>query len=378
MREELAMTLRQRAAVQPPEALIMAGSWPGDDIEKAVRSMLPYNTVVLSGGEIDRLVKDEVTGELRTPGPLDGPAHRRNWVVGVTGAVRRHLGLPIRYRDEGLKYWHFFARRPQWGGKLTEKDVPELDYPTFAKEDWQVVRRVLDEAGRADTKFQVAIPTGYAIGVFSGPFVISEAFTQKLESEVRDMFRGPDALDPLRTVIQVDLPAEMITFAMATPLFRPRFGQWVRQTLQRLIVAAPEGTSFALHLCWGDLHASALPAWRSVKAMVQFTNILVRDWPATWPLLYVIMPFVAGKRLAPVRAWRYRWLKQLRLPTDTLLVAGILHKRQSAERARKVWAAPRSCYGGRMAVGPECGCGRCTLNEALYIFEQGERLLHPA
>jgi len=356
----------------------MAGSWPGDDVEKAVRTMLPYSTVVLSGGEIDRPVKDDVTGALKAPGPLDGPAHRRNWVVGVAGAVRQHLGLPIRYTDEGLKYWHFFARWPHWGGKLTADDVPELGYTAFAKEDWQVVRRVLDETGRTGTKFQVAIPTGYAIGVFSGPFVISEAFTQKLESEVRSMFTGPDALDPLRTVIQLDLPTEMVTFAMATPLFRRPFGEWVRKTLRRLVVVAPKGTSFALHLCWGDLHGSALPAWRSVKSMVQFTNILVKDWPAAWPLLYVIMPFVAGKRLAPLRAWHYRWLKRLRLPADTSLVAGILQKSQSRERAREVWATVRSQYAGRMAVGPECGCGRCTPDEALYVSEQGEDLRQAA
>jgi hypothetical protein len=376
------VTIDERQSIRLPEGLIAAGSWPQvGSVEDAVDQMLPWFRIALPAGEIDRLVSDDVDGELRVPGPLDGPAHRRNWVVGVANGVRQHLGLRMRWGpSEGEKYWHFFARRPNWGGNLTKDALPDFKYADFAKQDWQVVRRALENAGpdRRGTKFLVALPTGYAVGVFSGPFIISEAFTQKLEDEIRAMFTGPDALDPERTVLQLDLPTEMITYAMATPAFRRRFAGWVKRTLMRFVAAAPKGTSIALHLCWGDLHGDYLPAWQSIRAMTQLTNALVEDWPEDRPLLYVILPFGIGQRKPPTWAWRYRWLGQLRLQADTILVAGILHERQTTQRARRALAALQTWYKGRIAVGRHCGFGRCTLEDTLYVCKQGEDLRRPA
>lgn len=144
------------------------------------------------------------------------------------------------------------------------------------------------------------------------------------------------------------------------------------QAMQEMLTfaaRAPEGSTFGLHLCFGDLNNEGRVDQAVARPSVTFTEMVAGSWPAGRSLAYVHIPLASGHVPPPLEPDIYAPLGELAaaVPPDVRIVAGIAHEAQSLGEQQKVLGLVEDALGRAADVAAACGLGRRTLGNARAV-----------
>ena len=184
-----------------------------------------------------------------------------------------------------------------------------LGYDAEAARTYPIFRALRDEHQRPDVRFQVGLPTGFAMGfAFKSKLQwlrYTTAFNDVLAREAEAVLRlaGDDV------VLQLEVPPELFA---AYKLPSRAVGLALRPIVD-LLAKITTPARIGVHLCLGDFHNEALVHPRSLDKMVLFTNRLAAMWPSRHTLAFVHLPFAEGAVPPPQDAAWYGPLRRLEL-----------------------------------------------------------------
>lgn len=347
---------------------LLVGSMPFEDEEACMRQALDTlgpHLVSLPDGEIgdktpqfpngNRIAWVMYAVEMLT-------ADQESWTI-VKPAVRGADGMAVDYQSiQKLK-----PRR-------SVKDMPQhvsLGYDSFFKRSYPLFKQLAAERGVPHLKFQVGIPTGFAMGfAFASPIDwlrYTNAFNTVLAREVNAMVE--EAGDDV--IIQIELPAEVYA---ASKLPGPLIGLSLRP-LSDLLSKIRAGTQIGIHICLGDFHNEAFVHPKTLDMLVTFSNRLVALWPKSQRLAYIHYPFAEGAVPPSLDAAYYQPLRNMNLPPQTRFVAGFVHEHLSLDDNKRVLEAIEQARGHAVNVASSCGLGRRTPAEARQALELTRQLV---
>lgn len=290
-------------------------------------------------------------------------ADRSSWKV-VKEPVRAADGMAADYKT-------IQKLRPL----RSPRDLPQhvsLGYDRYFRRSYPIFRKLRAERGLSGMKFQMGIPTGFAMGfAFASPIDwlrYTNAFNTILAREANQALA--EAGDDL--IIQIELPPELYAASLLPTPLRSLALRPVHDLLGKLRPGAQVG----IHLCLGDFRNEALTHPKTLGAMVDFSNRLARSWPAAHRLAYIHYPFAEGAVPPPTDERYYAPLAGVELPPETRFVAGFVHEKLSLEENTRILAAIERARGGQVAVASSCGLGRRTPQEARQILQLTRALVY--
>ncbi len=227
-------------------------------------------------------------------------------------------------------------------------------YDDFFRQSYPIFKRLRDQHGLSNLKFQVGIPTGLGIS-FSmlAPITAlryADAFNRRLAHEVNHILKeaGEDV------VIQIELPGEL---AMAYQL--PGFlVQLALRSVWGLLNKLEYPAHIGVHLCLGDLNNKALIHANALDKMVNFSNALVDGWPSRHTLEYVHYPLAEAAAPPTLQPEYYQPLQRARLPDGTQFIAGFVHEGRSPKEHQQLLSIIEGIRGAKVGVACSCGLGR--------------------
>jgi hypothetical protein len=191
-------------------------------------------------------------------------------------------------------------------------------------------------------------------------------FQQAVAAHVQDVHAlAPDAIVQLETPLAMTL-AEL---EPGTPgAVEPAV---LCQGITDTAAQAPEGTTFGVHLCFGDLNHESRVDKALTRPSVTLARALVANWPAGRRLAYLHVPLAAGTVTPGLDADDYAPLAELGavVPDDVRVVAGIAHEAQSLDDQRKVLQMVDEAVGRPVDVAAACGLGRRLLQNARIVAQ---------
>ncbi|MBN6058297.1 hypothetical protein JYK22_40630, partial [Nonomuraea sp. RK-328] len=333
------------------------GSYPAGSTREALQEMLTERTK-------DRLYA-----------LTDGETDRKDWVVDQIDSYRENPAFDLVQDGD----WSDYTRCPAFaiapGHELTSQDIG-LRYQEWADASWELFDAGRRAVGRPDLKYQVGIPTGFDMSLFTlGPErgmreEAIEAFVQATVEQISAIHAGPYGGD---VVYQLETPASL---SLALAVDDPDYRRGLARRLVDLVARSPEGSRFGIHLCVGDLgnKARTQPATRRIS--VELANAVTENWPAGRHLDFVHDPIAAGSWVPSLDESSYADLRDLRLASGTRYIAGMVHEGQSLEDQRAVLEMVRKHLPETQSLGiaTACGLGRRSREAANDIVERMVRL----
>ena len=285
-----------------------------------------------------------------------------SWEI-VKPPVRGADGMAVDYNSiQKLKPRRSPAEMPNFV-KLGYDDYFRRSYPLF--------KQIRQTRGLNGLKFQLGIPTGFAMGFAFKSQIdwlrYTNAFNTVLAREVNNARK--EAGEDL--IVQIEVPPEV--FAAYT-LPAPLMGLALRP-IHDLLRKIEPGAQIGMHLCLGDFHNQALVHPKTLSKMVAFSNRLVESWPRQHKLVYVHYPLSEAAQPPPTAAGYYQPLKDIRLPSDTHFVAGFVHEKLSRADNARILAAIEQARGQAVDVACACGLGRRTPQVADQLLELMQQLV---
>lgn len=280
---------------------------------------------------------------------------KSSWKV-VKEPVRGDDGMAVDYNSfQKLKPLYSPADMPQHV-QLGYDDFFRLNYPIFT--------RLRQEHQLPGLKFQLGVPTGFAMGfAFASPITwlrYTYAFNSVIAREVNAVLAeaGNDV------VIQLEVPPELYA---AYKLPTPMIGLALKP-IKDLLSKINPGAQIGIHLCLGDFHNEALVHPKTLGKMVAFSNKLVQEWPSQHTLVYMHYPFAEGAVPPTVNAAHYSPLKDIVLPVDTHFIAGFVHEKRSADEHRHILGSIEGVRGHAVDIACSCGLGRRSPDMATQLM----------
>jgi len=278
-----------------------------------------------------------------------------NWQV-VREPVRGADGMAVDYDAfQKLKPRHAPADMP--------KHV-RLGYDAFFRRSYPVFKRLRDQYALPTLKFQMGVPTGFAMGfAFASPITwlrYTYAFNTVIAREVNAVLAeaGHDVL------IQIEVPPELYAaYKLPTPLMKLAL-----LPIKDLLSKIQPGAQIGMHLCLGDFHNEALVHPKTLGKMVAFSNRLVADWPVQHKLAYIHYPFAEGQIPPSTEARYYATLKDIELPANTRFVAGFVHEKRTFVENCRILDSIEAVRGQAVDVACSCGLGRRTPDTATKLL----------
>jgi hypothetical protein len=284
-------------------------------------------------------------------------ADKENFKI-VRESVRNKEGFPKDYK-------HVDRIKPLRPPAELDKHL-DLGYYTYFKSSYPVFKKLREEKGRADLKFQVGVPTGLGITfTMMSPvdaFRYANAFNRRIAYEASQIIA--EAGDEV--IFQVEIPAEL-ALAYRLPGLGNTIG--VRQVMS-LVKLLPATAKVGIHLCLGDLNNEALTRAKTLNTMVTFSNKLIAAWPQANPPLYCHYPLAEAADPPHLEAAYYAPLQNIKLPPDTDFVAGFVHEKLNADQGRQILKAIEDVRGKPVGIACSCGMGRRTTPIADTLLEK--------
>lgn len=170
-------------------------------------------------------------------------------------------------------------------------------------------------------------------------------------------------------VFQLEFPVPTVLTASTPPVLRssPRLSHHLycrpvsavlAALITRQIAAAPEGSRWVLHPCWGDLGHRSMTFPPSAGPIVELLNALIRRWPAGRRLDAVQLPLSAGDHPAPTDPAFYHHLRRLAVPAGTTIIAGIVDETRPSSEQFQARDLIEDALGRPVDVSAACGLGR--------------------
>ncbi|MFA5552307.1 MAG: hypothetical protein WDA03_11915 [Trueperaceae bacterium] len=239
-------------------------------------------------------------------------------------------------------------------------EFPALGYAEAAEHSYALFKTLKAEGVIPEhVRFQVSLPTPVA------------TITTFVRPEDRAALEGPYERAMLRELQQItaSIPHDQLTiqwdmaleFALLEEVVMPGFGAmrtWFDEPFEGLVAraarlgdAVPAGVSLGYHLCYGDVAEKHFKEPKDAATLTRVANALTAG--VQRPVDFVHMP-VPIERDDPEY---FAPLKELRLPADTKLYLGLLHREDGVEgAARRIKAAGTAVPA--FGVATECGMGR--------------------
>gem|GEM_PF-688772 len=351
------------SAQSPRRSALLVGSMPFADEETCMRRALD-----VLGPALFCLPDGEI-GE-KTPAFPKG--NRIAWVVYAIEKLTEDkaswqvIKQPVRSPEDGMaiNYDGFQKLKPLH----SPADMPQhvqLGYDAFFAKSYPVFRQLREEHGLPHLKFQLGVPTGFAMGfAFASPITwlrYTYAFNTVIAREVNAALAtaGNDV------IVQLEVPPELYA---AYKLPAPLIGLALRPIRDLLNKITP-GARIGIHLCLGDFHNEALVHPKTLGKMVAFSNRLVEEWPTQHQLDYVHYPFAEGIVPPPTEASHYSPLRDITLPPSARFIAGFVHEKCSLAENKHILESIESAYGQTVDVACSCGLGRRTPEAAEQLME---------
>jgi methionine synthase II (cobalamin-independent) len=237
----------------------------------------------------------------------------------------------------------------------TDVRFGELGYAREARasyEDFLAARK----SGKlsAETKFQVALPTPFAV-IFpmclpKDEPTIEAAYERAMLHEVGTICRAISHED---LCIQWDVCIEMILWDGRATIIRNPFANVHDSVVERLQVlsrAVPKDVELGFHLCYGDWEAKHFIEPEDAGKLVEVANALAEH--VDRPITYIHMPVPADR----FDDSYYKPLTTLRLSPKTELYLGLVHPDGAENTRRRIAAAAN--YVKDFGIATECGIAR--------------------
>lgn len=228
----------------------------------------------------------------------------------------------------------------------------------------------LQRAGRiaADTRFQVSLPTPYAVtSLYTAPGswpVFLPAYKRALAREVAAI---ADAIPARRLAIQWDVCMEVIACEGLLPVPADDPETFTFKQLGSLCTMVPDDVEVGVHLCYGDPGHKHIAEPEDALILTALANGITRA--AGRRMDWIHMPVPIERHDAAF----FEPLKQLKLPPDTRLYLGVVHMTDAEEGARRRIAAAREAVGD-FGIATECGFGRRPPDTVVPLLELHERI----
>jgi hypothetical protein len=343
-------------------SVLLLGSMPFEDEEACMRRALdtvgPY-LFSLPDGEVGEKTREFPRG-IRSAWVIYAvevlTRDTASWRV-VKPAVRGEDGMAMDYGTvQQLKP----LRSP---GAMA--DYVHFDYDGFVRSSYPIFQRLRHARGLDGVKFQMGVPTGFAMGFAFASKINWLRYTSAFNTVIaREVNAAVEAFgDDL--IVQIEVPPEMYAaYMLPTPLM----GLALRPVHDLLNKIHP-GTQIGMHLCLGDFHNEALVHPKTLDKMVKFSNRLIDSWPTQHRLVYMHYPFAEGAVPPALDADHYRPLNQIRLLPGTRFVAGFAHEKRTPDENKRILAAIEAARGTTVDVACSCGLGRRTPEVAQGLLE---------
>jgi hypothetical protein len=239
--------------------------------------------------------------------------------------------------------------------------LPSLGYADAAISSWETFQRLEEEGVIAgETRFQVSLPT--PVGVI-GSFVRADD-RAALEPIYRDaLYREIDRILEVvpadRLAIQWDNAVEFSLIELEHDNQAPAgkkswFGDLWSGLVERTVENSkrvPERVQMGYHLCYGDVGEKHFIEPRDAANLTRFANEILTNVPRRVDWVHLPVPIERDDEayFAP--------LADLKLPEETQLYLGLMHREDLEEGARRRVAAAKP-FAPRFGVATECGFGR--------------------
>ena len=239
-------------------------------------------------------------------------------------------------------------------------DHVSFGYDHYFRQSYPLFTQLRQERGYAQLKFQLGVPTGFALGFAFHSQIDWLRYTNAFNTVIaRDVNQARQvAGDDL--IVQLEVPPELYAAYM---LPAPLMGLALRP-IHDLLGKITPGTQIGIHLCLGDFHNEALVHPKTLHKMVAFSNRLVDSWPSNQTLAYIHYPLAEGAVPPPTQASYYQPLQGIRLPKVARFIAGFVHEKLSLAENRTIRDAIETARGGPVDIASSCGLGRRTEAEA--------------
>ena len=349
----------------------LVGSLPFADEETAMRLALDTlgpRLATLPDPEIGRKTDLHPKGE------------RLGWVQWI---IERFEGNPAFEMTKVPRYDDASGRWVDYRSTARFRvDVPPLELRRhldfglvdYFEQSYAIFRRLRDEYGLSDLRFQFGIPGSLALALFSvGPWQAlryRQAFDDQLVEECNRIcnLAGGDV------VLQLELPVELgVVLQTPRPLRRLAAritAGWVARFVGRLLPQARLG----VHLCFGDLDNRAYSHADSTEPLVVFFKELLRAWPPRRFLDYIHIPLAMANEAPPLDEAFYRPLRMLCVPDETRIIAGMVHEAWDDEDHWNILAMVEENLRRPVGVAASCGLGRRTPEVATALMQRTARL----
>lgn len=224
-----------------------------------------------------------------------------------------------------------------------------LGYAQAARESYALFRAARERAFRPGTRFQVSLPTPFAVVI---PFfgadttnAIWPVYEEKLFAELSEICAAIPHDD---LAIQWDIACE-IHRVLEVPGMPERFD--VMDGIARACNAVPADVHLGIHLCYGDPGHKHIIEPKDMALMVEMSNRLAET--VKRPINWLHMPVPRDRDddayFAP--------LENLKLRPETKLFLGLIHLTGGLDGTRRRLAtAKKHCQAFGLAT--ECGFGR--------------------
>jgi hypothetical protein len=228
----------------------------------------------------------------------------------------------------------------------------ELGYAREARASYQDFLAARERGDLpADVKFQVALPTPFAvIGAFIRPEMSQAVMPAYERAMFADVQHIADAIPREDLAIQWDVCVEMIMWD-GQPSIVPQFPgarDVIKQTLKRCFDAVPSDVEMGIHLCYGDWDAKHFIEPIDAGKEVELANVIVEL--AGRPLGWMHMPVP----IARTDDEFYAPLAGLKLGPETELYLGLIHGDGKDDERIAAAAKVVSDFG----IATECGIAR--------------------
>jgi hypothetical protein len=290
-------------------------------------------------------------------------ADTENWKV-KRKAIRNTIGVPAHYTKASVL-------RPKKSPKEIEPFL-NFNWLDYFKSSYPIYKKIKQERGLNDLKFQVGLPTGLGITmVVLGPIYglkYAQAFNRRMAYEANEIAKIAEHGD---LVFQIEVPIEVIMFHMLPPLI----SNIVFRSITGLIKLLDPTIPIGIHLCLGDLNNESLAKIKTLKSLVKFSNGLVERLPKTHQLEFIHFPLAEGKTPPATNASFYEELKKVKLQVGTRFIAGFVHEKLSIDDHKHLLKSIEQIRGEQIEIACSCGMGRRSPEVADQLFKIKKELV---
>ncbi|MFD1139825.1 hypothetical protein ACFQ4C_01835 [Larkinella insperata] len=355
MNQPLTTIQKETASAEKPSArsALLVGSLPFSDEKECMTRALDALAPVLF------CLPD---GEIGEKSPAFPKGNRIAWVVYAIEKITadpanwKLVKTPVRGEDGmATSYDHLQKLKPLRSPAEMPQHV-RLGYDDFFRTSYPIFRQLREAYQRPDLKFQLGVPTGFAMGfAFDSQLQwlrYTYAFNTVIAREVNAVLE--EAGDDV--IVQLEVPPELYAaYLLPKPLLALAL-----KPIRDLLSKIRPGAQIGMHLCLGDFHNHALIHPKTLDKMVVFSNKMVERWPSQHTLVYVHYPLAEGAVPPSLEAGYYAPLKNLKLPPATRLIAGFVHEGRTLAENKQIRDYIEAARGQTVDVATSCGLGRRT------------------